>query len=86
MTFQSGHIYNIRFREGDQKRPFCSLLLREGGGEGGGGNVKDYKAFFISHAFVGVLQNDPGPLKPVLELRDYVKYTFSFFISFFTMV
>ena len=32
--------------------------------------------FFISHALVGVFQNDPGPPKYDLELRDYVKCMF----------
>ena len=30
------------------------------------------QSFFISDAFVGVFQNDPGPPKHALELRDYV--------------
>ena len=33
-----------------------------------------------------MIQNDPGPPKHALELRDYLKYMFSFVISLFTMV
>ena len=51
------------------RRFFRSLSLQVGG------NVKDHKAFLlISPAFVGVFQNDPGPPKYALELRDYVKF------------
>ena len=34
---------------------------------------KMQQSVFIIHAFVGVFQNDPGPPKHALELRDYVK-------------
>ena len=55
-------------REGFKKKgPFCSLLLRKGGG-GVGGNVKRLQSFFINHVFVGVFQYVPGPPKHVLHL------------------
>ena len=62
-----------------------SVIDRLQNHQGVGGNVKDFEAFFISHAFVGVFQNDPGPPKHALEFRDCVKYMFSFFISLFIM-
>ena len=36
----------------------------------------EHASLFINHAFVGVFQNDPGPPKYDLELRDYVKCMF----------
>ena len=39
---------------------------------------KDYYCF-LNYVFVGVFQYDPGPP----ELKDYVKYMFSLFISLF---
>ena len=49
-----------------KKGPFCSLLLRMGGGVGG--NVKRLQSFFINHVFVGVFQYVSGPPKHVLHL------------------
>ena len=59
---------------GDKKRPFFEVFDNEGGGVGG--NVKRLRSFFISYAFFGVFQNDPGPPKYALELRGYVKKMF----------
>ena len=68
--------------EGDEKKwPVFVVFYYEGGK--GRRKCKILRNFFISHAFVGVFQNYPGPLKHASELRDYVKYMFSFLAIFF---
>ena len=63
------------------KRPFFIVFDYEGGGRGVGGNVKRLRSYFYKLCFFRVFQNDPGPPKYALELRDYVKYMF-FFLHF----
>ena len=75
-----GHRIHDKVR-GELKRPVFVVFDYErgrGGGGGGwyGGNVKRQQNFFISYAFFGVFQNDPGPPKYALELRGCVKYMF----------
>ena len=50
------------------------------------GQFRTLAMFLLSDAFVGLFQNDLGSPKHALELRDYVKYMFSFFFSLFIMV
>ena len=64
-----------------KKWPVFVVFYYEGGE--GRRKCKILRNFFISHAFVGVFQNYPGPLKHASELRDYVKYMFSFLAIFF---
>ena len=58
----------------DKKRPFFVVFDHKGGG-GVGGNVKRLRSFFINHAFFGVFQNDLGPPKYALELRELRDYS-----------
>ena len=64
-----------------KKWPVFVVFYYEGGE--GRRKCKILRNFFISHVFVGVFQNYPGPLKHASELRDYVKYMFSFLAIFF---
>ena len=73
MTFCHALWKNLKGR--GKKRPVFVVFDYEGG-EGVSGYVKRLRSFFISYAFFGVFQNDPGPPKYALELRGYVKYMF----------
>ena len=66
--------------------PLLESFTTRGAGGVGGNVKKKTQGFFINNVFVGVFQYDPGPPKHALELRDYVKYMFSFFISLLIMV
>ena len=59
-----------------KKRPVFVVFDYERGRGGRQKCKRTTKPFFISYAFFGVFQNDPGPPKYALELRGYVKYMF----------
>ena len=79
-------IYIIKIREGDKNLKGTFLQSFTMRGAGGWRKCKRLRGFSISHAFVSVFQKNPGYPKHALELRDYVKYMFSFFIPLFIMV
>ena len=75
------HIYNNEDNK-DKKDNEDNVNIENNNGDG---ILKRLWGFFINHVFVGVFQNDPGPPKYALELRDYVKNILLFFSSLFTM-